>query len=491
MRLAWVVVLGVVFGFVPATEAAEPARPSLLQLANAYRETERAISLFPPSGQDEIIACNREMDRVAIHFFTRDYGKAIQAMHSVMLSRVRGPNPNASDRLALALNRNPNLSVLVRGGDDWPPKLELVPQYALDHADIGNVKVKLSVSRRGSSAHLETELGIKVTEGPVVTCEYAVEEWLKFWNAPELAPGTFDLEIQSEHGIVGRSIPWEILDEPLRSKFDRLQKRFAALKNDPTSDHPRTLWQSRLALLDPDSPQFEITRWAIGTSSLLSAIEQELDSLEQGQDPYHEFMGDIWLSLRVQGGAIPCRIYRPTNLAKGQPHPLVIALHGAGGNEHMFMETLGAGRIKQLADREGFIVVSPSTLAVMSQQSAFVDFIEQVNLVHPIQEDKVSLIGHSMGAFTATQLGSLFPDRIRSMALIAGGPRWGLVKKSFPRTRVYLAENDAIVPSKPIAKSVTGCQRMGIPIDFVDIPNVGHVLVVSAVLDEAVMWLCE
>jgi predicted esterase len=471
--------------------ATDPPSHSLLQLANAYRETERSIALFPTQTEDETVVCNRAMDGVAIHFFSRDYGRAIKAMHGVILDRIRGPKTSASDRWALALGRSPDASYLVKGEGQWPPKLELIPQYEVDDTFAKNSKLVLCVRCRGSSQCLETELTVCVTKDKQVNCEVSAEAWRQFWNAPDLPPGTFDLEIKSEDGVVGRSIPWEVLEEPLSSSFDRLMRRYLGLDKNLSTENARSHLESRLALLDAKTSQSEITRWALGAQSLISAIDLELSGLEHGSDPYQETAGDMWMSVHVEGAPIACRIYRPTRLAKGMSHPVVIALHGAGGNEHMFMETLGAGRIKALADRHGFIVVSPSTLAIMSKQSGFVEFLDQINKLHPIQRDRVSLIGHSMGAFTATQLGSLFPEQIRSMALIAGGPRWGLVKKSFPRTRVYLAENDAIVPSKPIAKSVANCQRQGIPIDSVEIPDVGHVLVVAAVLDDAVAWVCN
>lgn len=45
------------------------------------------------------------------------------------------------------------------------------------------------------------------------------------------------------------------------------------------------------------------------------------------------------------------------------PRPLLVVLHGAGGDENMFPEAYGAGIIKRIAEKHGLLVASPRRTA--------------------------------------------------------------------------------------------------------------------------------
>lgn len=473
--------------------SADNSNPGLLQLANAYRETERTLAQFPPTSDQDIAETNRTMDKVAIHFFSRDYQSAIRVMHSVILQRARPAAASIGDQLALALNRRPDRLIVSQGDDAWPEDLKFEQLYPLEVVGADSADITVKVFRRDDPQRLEAlETGLKAVrdQDGEWTAAVPAKTWQAFWEKSQRSAGIYEIELHSPDGIVGRSLPLEVLAESLPDTCRNLKAKADKLAESTDVVNPAMAhWQRRLSLLTDESSSARLSRWALGINPMLKQLEEELNSIQAGNDPYRDRSGDMWMSFRVGEKDIPCRLYRPPMLTAKEAHPAMIVLHGAGGNEHMFMETLGAGRIKVLAEKHEFIVISPATPAIMSSQEKFLDFLGEVQQIHAVDPEMIFVIGHSMGAFTATQLGSRYPKQIRGMALIAGGPRWGLARPEFPRTRVYLAEHDKIVSSAAILKSVAGCQRQGIPIDSLERPHLGHVLVVGAVLDEAVEWL--
>jgi hypothetical protein len=105
--------------------------------------------------------------------------------------------------------------------------------------------------------------------------------------------------------------------------------------------------------------------------------------------------GDYCVTLKINKTSLPVRLNIPADVER--PLPVLIAFHGAGGSENMFFETYGAGRLVDLAEERGWLVVSP-------RQGLFglrmdVSQIVQVLSEHfEIDREHVFLLGHSMGA---------------------------------------------------------------------------------------------
>jgi hypothetical protein len=104
--------------------------------------------------------------------------------------------------------------------------------------------------------------------------------------------------------------------------------------------------------------------------------------------------GDYCVTLKINKTSLPVRLNIPADVER--PLPVLIAFHGAGGSENMFFETYGAGRLVDLAEERGWLVVSP-------RQGLFglrmdVSQIVQVLSEHfEIDREHVFLLGHSMG----------------------------------------------------------------------------------------------
>jgi len=210
-------------------------------------------------------------------------------------------------------------------------------------------------------------------------------------------------------------------------------------------------------------------------------------------------------SLRDGGGADP-----GTSAGAGDERrwPVVVALHGAGGNEHMFMEAYGAGRLPELAEELRFVVISPSTMAVGTAPGALPQLLDaaEAELGLALDRDRVFLLGHSMGAGMAGRLVDAVEDpagrqagdhppgtplRIRGVACLAGpcGPGPTGTPEAWPPLLLVGGGLDPLAPPARLETAAEGARARGLEVELRILPTQGHTLLVGAVLEDVVEWL--
>jgi polyhydroxybutyrate depolymerase len=133
-------------------------------------------------------------------------------------------------------------------------------------------------------------------------------------------------------------------------------------------------------------------------------------------------------------------VYTPRGVAGGEPVPLVMVLHGGGGNAAGTRASTGMDRV---ADENGFLVVYPEgtgqqalgrTFATWNAGSccgdavedqvddvAFIDhLLDRLAQRYPIDERRIYVTGISNGAAMSQRLACDLADRIAAIAPIAG-----------------------------------------------------------------------
>lgn len=188
-------------------------------------------------------------------------------------------------------------------------------------------------------------------------------------------------------------------------------------------------------------------------------------------------------------GEVPYRLYRPQSIGN-RPAPVVVALHGAGADETAFLEAYGAGWIRRLADSLGFIVVSPFTNAMMRTSTNLPRLLDDVAAHGPIDRARVYLLGHSLGGGVAWRLAQDQASLVAAVVCLAGaGAVSATAGATLPRTLVVGASVDPVVPPARLKIAVDQAHAIGWPVDYRELPNQGHTLMVGAFLDQAVAWL--
>lgn len=176
----------------------------------------------------------------------------------------------------------------------------------------------------------------------------------------------------------------------------------------------------------------------------------------------------------------PYRLYIPAQHAT--PAPLVIAMHGTGGNENTLFDDPPYQHVtlKQAADKYGMIVVSPHGRGVTEYRGIgehdVLSVLEEVRKKYPIDPERIYLTGHSMGGTGAAYLAMRHPDLFAAAAPLAAA-------YSYP----WLARNLSSIPTLWIAGALddeyyhrgvaVGLERMrkfGARTVLESIPNEGH-----------------
>lgn len=113
------------------------------------------------------------------------------------------------------------------------------------------------------------------------------------------------------------------------------------------------------------------------------------------------------------------RIFVPENYSDRKAHPLVIALHGAGGSENLFFEGYGNGKIVKLCKDRGWILIAPRSFGFSAEKMQ--NFVDEVAKIYNIDRKNVFIIGHSLGAIQALNIVTEKPTLFGAVALISAG----------------------------------------------------------------------
>jgi poly(3-hydroxybutyrate) depolymerase len=226
---------------------------------------------------------------------------------------------------------------------------------------------------------------------------------------------------------------------------------------------------------------------------LATEVGSEVRSIKAGQNPYRDRRGDTWRVLKTEDGEIPLRLYLSRSPDKNKLLPVVIALHGAGGDENMFPEAYGAGLIKKLAEKHGFLLVSPLADDFSGARAGqnLEALIGVLKTDYPIDMSRIYVLGHSRGGMLAGSLASIRAERIAAACCICGFQGFGPNVKVIAPTYVIAAELDPLVSFTRIEPAVRKAQEAGLPVEYKLISGYGHTLVVSLVLPEVIPWLLQ
>jgi predicted esterase len=210
-----------------------------------------------------------------------------------------------------------------------------------------------------------------------------------------------------------------------------------------------------------------------------------LDAIEAGKDPFAGKHGDFrkaYLS-SVDHTLQPYRILVP-EVYSGKSSPLVVALHGMGGDENSIFDAYN-GAFKPAAERNGFIAVCPkgrdsASMYRGSAEQDVMDVLAEVQRDYKIDPGRIYLMGHSMGGYGTWSVAMAHPDVFAALGPISGGGNpAGMVK--IARIPEYVVHGDAD-PTVNVTQSrtmVEAGKKAGANIVYVEVPGGNHMSVVA------------
>lgn len=299
------------------------------------------------------------------------------------------------------------------------------------------------------------------------------------------------VEIVTHSGAAVRIARWAVVSRSPDETRTVNETRLSGVKSEsPELQQALATCRARNALLVSRPSETVSAQFLADPLSLATELEQEIAALTDGRNPYRRRVGDYWRVIRVETTDIPCRVYAPAAADNEPALPLIVALHGAGGDENMFMDAYGAGLIKKLADEKGFVVASPQVGPFTARTAAFDTLVDTLAREYTIDPQRVYVIGHSLGGGVAAGLARGRADRIAAVATFSSFLTYGGAEKVSP-TLAISGELDLVAQPLIVKRSIERAQKAGLPVEYQLIKNYGHTLIVDAQLRSAIDWLLQ
>lgn len=475
MIVCWFLLAGVATG-------QSLTRPDRTDLARAYLEYEAALQASPLERDERIRLAGQQFDLATMQFFRSDSAEALRMLNELN-AQLWGDAVEL--RVALGSLRTEIDPVVLHAGEENVVRFVISSMHTMPEGVTENGVLDARVSLIDATGEVVAEL-----DAPLNVVEATVQKELQ-WTLPEdLRVGDYGIDLRIHDTISRRVGRISLVQGRLEGLADRYRARIEGLPGGKISDESVRLVRSWIDLIDPRANKYATTRFVYGPIEVIGWIDAWLAASENGRDPLEGKSGDVWGAIEGASGEIPFRLYVPRKLSDDGSVPLVIVLHGAGGDEHMFFEGCGNGLIKELADQHGFIVVSPSTYSVLGDPAAFDRVVSTIGSWHDIDPERVLVVGHSLGGITASGLAQLRHDRIAGVVGIAG-TRPFVPTMQCALVLIIGAGRDLIVPASRLKPTVARAASDGLPVRYEEYSDLGHTIVVSETLGYAIEWLLE
>lgn len=470
----------------PAAASAPPKpaqKAGRVDLATVYLRLENALQARPPA-EARVAEINKAFDQATLAFFGGRNQEAIQQLTELTESLL--PEASRSPALSLAGSLRVRIapSVLVVGGEEQgAAKIESMFPLKPAAAGTGYPLKLMGISRDHKSTLI---LPFDAPASP--PAGFNLERPFPL-GGKGAAPGTYDLVFLTPDNMSVPAGKWTVAARSLNVTREDNEKRLKKLQSESAGlgDAIQTCL-GRNALLTDTPSEEKSAEFLLDHNQLAQDISGEISNLSKGRNPYSHRLGDYWRTIRAGDAEIPVRVFAPRIASGREPLPLLIALHGAGGDENMFFDGYGAGRIKKIAEEKGLIVLSPRTEMTMRGDTAFASMLAAMIRDYSIDTKRVYVLGHSMGAGAAAQFALKQSGKLAGAVCMAGGRGFESAMAIAP-TLVITGELDPIAPAARIAPGVKQGIDRGLPLEYREAKGYGHTLLVSSRLPEAIDWL--
>jgi poly(3-hydroxybutyrate) depolymerase len=233
-----------------------------------------------------------------------------------------------------------------------------------------------------------------------------------------------------------------------------------------------------------------------------AAAETVAAAVKLGKDPFAGRTGALKRHYRLDAAneIIPYRMYVPTAYTGAKAFPLIVALHGLGGTEDSFFDNYDK-RLPPLAEQHGYILAAPLGYRVdgsygwglgtapadpnvrrtqdLSEQDVM-QVLERVRQQYKVDENRIYLMGHSMGGIGTWKIAPKFPDIWAALGPIAGNGAPATLDKirHIPQIIVH-GDADPTVPVSGSRNMVAKLKELGTEHKYIEVPGGLHSDVVA------------
>jgi len=447
------------------------------ELAAAFQRLETAVADGP--GGLSRTELNRRFDGLTLLFFQNRLVEAVDALDALTLDVLEVQDADERADLLRAM------------------QVRVAPARSALRADEASMAVSVALPRSGLGTPITLRAGggqpFEVT--PPATVTLAMGE--------DAGARTIDVRLAKDPAsdwMRIRMVPvTEASPDELRQRAERAIELAAASGRCTPTDLAEARF--RAALLTNEASPRRTIQLVMDQSRIWSMVREDLARLERGEPLFVGRRGDQWRVIEVGGVNLPCRIVVPDSVRDGSSPPLVIALHGAGGDECMFFSAYGQGEIVRQAERLGCVVVAPNTTVFATSPLLFDGLVDRLAQEWGIDRARVAVVGHSMGAAATASIVCARPEAIARAALLAGWGGFGGVPgtgrsgmdeaaiRELPPIRVELGALDPLMQASRISAAARSLRDRGACIECTVHEGEGHTMIVPQVLPSVMDWL--
>jgi len=449
----------------PATIQAQAERYELGRRLRAFED--RGEHRADPEGRKRALP---HLQKSVSAFFSLRLGEAARSLDLASWHYRKPGSPSDSEHWAMSLNARPTSHVVDLADESVTVRVEqfyavtpAVPEGSTVEFHVHDRKRALLWSKKHSITALPLEIHVPLAG---------------------LSEGDYRINagIETKDGAV-------VLHSYGLSVVDRLEPRLrsvkAAVKKQSSAVSSTDLATLKhLVKLLSDLAEKKTLETDYPAVRLLREAEERAKFLAEGKGDFNKNRpGEFWMSLvTAKGQSALVRLKAPQTIKHGKPLPLVFALHGAGGSENMFFDGYGNGKVVRLCDEREWLVVAP--LSGLLSGPSLVEILDALNGIYPVDEKRVFIVGHSMGASQAISAACDHPTRFAAVAALGGGGRVR-ASEDLQRLPFYVAagsQDFALRGAKALkeALSKAGCDR----VVWREFPDIEHLVIVQASLPD-------
>ncbi len=228
-----------------------------------------------------------------------------------------------------------------------------------------------------------------------------------------------------------------------------------------------------------------------------AAAQAVAAAVKRGQNPFATKTGDFKRHYVLESAAeiMPYRMYVPTAYNGSRAFPLIIALHGVTRTEDWFFDS-NERLLTQFAEQRGYIVASPfgyrtdggygwgvgdapADPATRQLQGRSEEDVMRVlalaRQTYKIDENRIYLVGHSMGAIGTWRIAAKYPDIWAAIAPIAGNGVPATLQR-IQRVPAIVVHGDAdnTVNVQGSRAMVARAKELGMEVKYIEVSGGSH-----------------
>src|SRR5205085_12566601 len=322
--------------------------------------------------------------------------------------------------------------------------------------------------------------------------------------APEVEAGNYRLSLRLQ-AAGGEPIVKTVtvhVERGLGAQVAALKQRAAKLEADLAAKQRAALIAAlpsvryRLSLYDLANAG-EVSVERLDLQSEFKEAAAMLDALAAGKDPFSGRKGDFrkaYLS-KADNTYQPYRVFVPSSYDGTRSFPLVIALHGMGGDENSYFDYYANGLFKEEAERHGYLVAcpkgrGPASMYMGDAERDVLDVMAEMVRAYRVDPDRVYLTGHSMGGFGTLSVAMNHPELFAAIAPVSGGVMspLGLAKIARVPQLIIHGDADRTVPVERSRIIVAADKKNGAEVKYIEVPGGDHGSVVAPHFKDVFDW---